>query len=143
MPADREMNEEQNDSLPENAFLIIEGIKAVPLNQSVITVGRHHDNMVVIDDPRVSRHHMELRAIQGRFILFDLGSSGGTFINGQRTNQAVVYSGDVISLAGVNITFVRDVSSPNRNRGNTTYFPGQGERGTVFFQNSFINRKKK
>jgi pSer/pThr/pTyr-binding forkhead associated (FHA) protein len=143
MPVDKDINEGQDDSLPENAFLIIEGIKAVPLNQSVITVGRHHDNMVVIDDPRVSRHHMELRAIQGRFILFDLGSSGGTYINGQRTNQAVIYSGDVISLAGVNITFVRDVSSPNRSRGNTTFFPGQGERGTVIFQNSFINRRKR
>ena len=143
MPADKEINEGQEDSLPENAFLIVEGIKAVPLNQPVITVGRHHDNMVVIDDPRVSRHHMELRAIQGRYILFDLGSSGGTYINGQRTSQAVIYSGDVISLAGVNITFVRDISSPSRSRGNTTYFPGQGERGTVIFQNSSFNRRKK
>ena len=137
------MNEGQDDSLPENAFLIIEGTKAVPLNQSVITVGRHHDNMVVIDDPRVSRHHMELRAIQGRFILFDLGSSGGTYINGQRTSQTVVYPGDVISLAGVNITFVRDVSTSNSSRGNTTFFPRQGERGTAFFQNPFISKKKK
>jgi len=137
------MNEGLDDSLPENAFLIIEGTKAVPLSQSVITVGRHHDNMVVIDDPRVSRHHMELRAIQGRFILFDLGSSGGTYINGQRTSQAVVYPGDVISLAGVNIHFVRDVSSSNRSRGNTTFFPGQGERGTAIFRTSFLNRRKK
>jgi pSer/pThr/pTyr-binding forkhead associated (FHA) protein len=134
---------ETDTSLPENAFLIIEGTKAVPLNQSVITIGRHHDNMVVIDDPRVSRHHMELRAIQGRFILFDLGSSGGTYINGQRTSQAVVYPGDIISLAGVNLHFVRDVSAPGRNRGNTTFFPGQGERGTAIFRTTFLNRKKK
>ena len=134
---------ETEPSLPENAFLIIEGTKAVPLNQSVVTVGRHHDNMVVIDDPRVSRHHMELRAIQGRFVLFDLGSSGGTYVNGQRTSQAVVYPGDVISLAGVNIHFVKDVTSPNRSRGNTTFFPGQGERGTAIFRPSFFNIRKK
>ena len=143
MSAESEMDEGKDDSLPENAFLIIEGTKAIPLNQSTITIGRHQDNMVVIDDPRVSRHHMELRVIQGRFILFDLGSSGGTYINGQRTNQAVIYPGDVISLAGVNITFVRDVSNSNPIRGNTTFFPGQGQRGTVIFQNSFINKKKK
>jgi pSer/pThr/pTyr-binding forkhead associated (FHA) protein len=133
---------ETEPSLPENAFLIIEGTKAVPLNQTVITVGRHHDNMVVIDDPRVSRHHMELRAIQGRFVLFDLGSSGGTYVNGQRTSQAVVYPGDVISLAGVTVHFVKDVTSPNRSRGNTTYFPGQGERGTAIFRPSLFNRNK-
>jgi pSer/pThr/pTyr-binding forkhead associated (FHA) protein len=134
---------ESEPSLPENAFLIIDGTKAVPLNQAVITIGRHHDNMVVIDDPRVSRHHMELRAIQGRFVLFDLESSGGTYINGQRTSQAVVYPGDVISLAGVNIHFVKDVYSPRRNRGNTTFFPGQGERGTAIFRTTFLNKKKK
>ena len=66
MSAESEMNEGKDDSLPENAFLIIEGTKAIPLNQSTITIGRHQDNMVVIDDPRVSRHHMELRVIQGR-----------------------------------------------------------------------------
>jgi pSer/pThr/pTyr-binding forkhead associated (FHA) protein len=143
MLPEKDQNEGHDESLPENAFLIIEGTKAVPLSQSVITVGRHHDNMVVIDDPRVSRHHMELRAIQGRFILFDLGSSGGTYINGQRTSQAIIYPGDVISLAGVNIHFVRDVTSPNRSRGNTTFFPGQGERGTAIFRTSFLNRRKK
>jgi len=67
---------------------------------------------------------MELRAIQAA-LYSSIWFLRGTFINGQRTNQAVVYSGDVISLAGVNITFVRDVSSPNRNRGNTTYFPAK------------------
>ena len=134
---------ETDDSLPENTFLIIEGTKAVPLNQAVVTIGRHNDNMVVIDDPRVSRHHMELRAIQGRFVLFDLGSSGGTYINGQRTSQAVVYPGDVISLAGVTIHFVKDVSAPVHSRGNTTFFPGQGERGTAILRTPFFNRKKK
>ena len=134
---------ETEPSLPENAFLIIEGTKAVPLNQSIITVGRHHDNMVVIDDPRISRHHMELRAIQGRFVLFDLDSSGGTFINGQRTSQAVVYPGDIISLAGVNLHFVKDVSAPSHSRGNTTFFPGQGERGTAIFRSGSLNKKKK
>jgi pSer/pThr/pTyr-binding forkhead associated (FHA) protein len=143
MLPEKDQNEGHNESLPENAFLIIEGTKAVPLSQSVITVGRHHDNMVVIDDPRVSRHHMELRAIQGRFIIFVLGYSGGTYINGQRTSQAIIYPGDVISLAGVNIHFVRDVTSPNRSRGNTTFFPGQGERGTAIFRTSFLNRRKK
>ena len=136
------MFSETDDSLPENTFLIVEGIKAIPLNQAVVTVGRHHDNMVVIDDPRVSRHHMELRAIQGRFVLFDLGSSGGTYINGQRSSQAVVYPGDVISLAGVTLHFVKDLSAPTRNRGNTTFFPGQGERGTAIFRPNFFDNYK-
>lgn len=96
------------DKMPENAFLIVEGVKMYPLNTSVVNIGRRLDNHLVIDDPRVSRNHAQLRAIKGRFVLFDLNSTGGTFVNGQRTSQSVLYPGDVISLAGVALIFGQD-----------------------------------
>ena len=69
----RKINTEDLDhSIPENAFLVIRGTKSVPLNQGIIKIGRHHDNTIVIDDPRISRHHVELRAIKGHFDIFDL-----------------------------------------------------------------------
>ncbi len=105
---------EAASSLPENAFLIVEGIKVFQLKQTVVNIGRRLDNNLVIDDPRVSRNHAQLRAIRGRFVLFDLNSSGGTYINGQRTTQSVLYPGDVISLAGVSLIFGQD--SPVRQR---------------------------
>lgn len=132
-----------DDSIPENAFLIIEGIKAKPLDQAIIKIGRSHDNMIVIDDPRVSRHHAELRAINGHFVLFDLNSSGGTYINGQRTNQALLYTGDLISLAGVTIVFMQDVAPLRRSPDDTSTLPGPGERATAIFRTSLFNKKKK
>ena len=99
---------EPNDVIPENAFLIIEGVKVHPLKEAVINIGRRLENHVVIDDPRISRNHAQLRAIKGRFVLFDLNSTGGTFVNGQRTSQTVLYPGDVISLAGVALIFGQD-----------------------------------
>jgi pSer/pThr/pTyr-binding forkhead associated (FHA) protein len=96
------------NGIPENAFLIIEGVKVHPLNESVVNIGRRLENQLVIDDPRVSRNHAQLRAIKGRFVLFDLNSTGGTFVNGQRTSQTVLYPGDVISLAGVALIFGQD-----------------------------------
>jgi pSer/pThr/pTyr-binding forkhead associated (FHA) protein len=41
-------------------------------------------------------------------VLFDLNSTGGSFVNGQRTSQTVLYPGDVISLAGVALIFGQD-----------------------------------
>lgn len=102
------------DGVPENSFLIIEGVKVFQLRQSVVNIGRRLDNTLVIDDPRVSRNHAQLRAIRGRFVLFDLNSSGGTYVNGQRTTQTVLYPGDVVSLAGVSLIFGQD--SPVRQR---------------------------
>jgi hypothetical protein len=96
-------------TVPSNAFLIVGGTQVVPLNRSVINIGRRLDNHIVIDDPRVSRVHVQLRIIKDRFVLFDLNSSGGTFVNGQRADQSVLYPGDVISLAGVSIIFGQDL----------------------------------
>lgn len=103
---------EENAGIPENAFLIVEGVKVHPLNESVVNIGRRLENQLVIDDPRVSRNHAQLRAIKGRFVLFDLNSTGGTFVNGQRTSQTVLYPGDVISLAGVALIFGQDAPPP-------------------------------
>jgi hypothetical protein len=99
-------------AVPENAFLIVEGVKEFALREAVINIGRRLDNHLVIEDPRVSRHHAQLRAINGRFVLFDLDSSGGSFVNGQRLSQGILYPGDVISLAGVSLIYGQDTPLP-------------------------------
>ncbi len=91
--------------IPEEAFIIIDGFKVIPLNQAVINIGRRVENTLVFEDQRVSRFHAQIRAINGRYVLFDLESTTGTFINGQRTTQGILYPGDVISLGGVNLIY--------------------------------------
>jgi hypothetical protein len=136
-----------NDSnkIPENAFLIIGGVKVYSLSQPVINIGRRLDNQLVIDDPRVSRNHAQLRVIKGRFVVFDLNSTGGTFVNGQRTNQCVLYPGDVISLAGVPLIFGQE--NPPLRSGLTDTAPRPfppGERPTAMLKDiSIFKRKKK
>ena len=97
--------------IPSNAFLIVGGTQIIPLYRSVINIGRRLDNHIVIDDPRVSRAHAQLRTVKERFVLFDLNSSGGTFVNGERIDQSVLYPGDVISLAGVSLIFGQDLAT--------------------------------
>ena len=109
-------DEGRAEAIPGSAFLILHGTKIIPLTQSVINIGRRLDNHIVIDDPRVSRNHAQLRAIKGRFVVFDLNSTGGTFVNGQPANQSVLYPGDVISLAGVTLIFGQDLPATARSR---------------------------
>ena len=90
---------------PAHAFLIVNGMQVYPLTLSTINIGRRSDNHIVIDDRRVSRVHAQLRAIKGRYVIFDLDSRGGTFVNDQRIHQSLLYPGDVISLAGVPLVF--------------------------------------
>jgi len=140
------MNEETEevDNIPENAFLIIEGVKVHPLNEAVVNIGRRLENQLVIDDPRVSRNHAQLRAIKGRFVLFDLNSTGGTFVNGQRTSQTVLYPGDVISLAGVALIFGQDNPPPRPDLATTSPLnpdPGTSERPTATLEHNTVDLK--
>lgn len=101
---------ETAEQAPLNAFLIVDGVRVFPLEQPVINIGRRPDNQLVIDDPRVSRVHAQLRWARGRYILFDLESTGGTWVNGQRIRQHTLHPGDVISLAGVPLVFSHDAA---------------------------------
>lgn len=90
------------------AFLIVGGTKVFSIQTTVTNIGRRLDNHLVVNDPRVSRYHAQIRCARGRFLIFDLNSTGGTYVNGQRTSQSVLYPGDVISLAGLPIIFGQD-----------------------------------
>jgi hypothetical protein len=96
--------------IPSGAFLIIDGGKMYPLTQAVTNIGRLKGNDLVIPDGRISRRHAQLRLAQPRFMLFDLGSSGGTYVNGRKITQCALQPGDIISLAGVALVFGCDSS---------------------------------
>jgi len=93
---------------PTNAYLIVDGTQIFPLNKPVVNIGRRADNQLIIEDSRISRVHAQIRAINGRYVIFDLDSTSGTFVNDQRINQCTLYPGDVISLAGVPLVFGQD-----------------------------------
>ncbi len=70
------------------------------LNKDIITLGRDITNDIVINDPEVSRHHCRLTRGGGGYTLEDLGSTNGTFVNGQRlTGARPLAGGDVVGLA--------------------------------------------
>lgn len=73
--------------------------QAYDLNKDLVTLGRDITNDIVINDPEVSRHHLRLTRIASGVNLEDLGSTNGTFVNGQRlTGPRVLRAGDMIGL---------------------------------------------
>ena len=77
------------------------------------TLGRHPDNTVQILDRIVSKNHCHIDEADGRFVLKDLGSLNGTFINGERVDkQRTLSPGDEISLGATKIVFDTVAASP-------------------------------
>ncbi len=106
MPQNEQQIKEQ--TLPENAYFVIGGKKGIPLNKNVINIGRHSDNDLILDDLHVSRHHAQLRVINQQFVIFDVGSSSGLFLNGKKISKATLQAGDVIRLGVTKLIYVQD-----------------------------------
>lgn len=83
------------------------GARVFALGEPVVRLGRALSNDLILDDRRVSRRHAQLRWRAGRYHLSDIGSRGGTKLNGQTLNSDEEFplsSSDVINLAGVTLT---------------------------------------
>jgi hypothetical protein len=68
------------------------------LDRDVVTVGRHPDSDIFLDDITVSRRHAEFRRDSGHYWIHDVGSLNGTYVNGQRADDLLLGSGDEIQV---------------------------------------------
>jgi len=62
------------------------------------TVGRDPGNDIILRDPKVSRHHAEIVFERGFFVLHDLASANGTYVNGKRVRVAPLTLGAKLRL---------------------------------------------
>ncbi|MEW5941691.1 MAG: FHA domain-containing protein, partial [Chloroflexota bacterium] len=70
-----------------------------PLEGDQLIIGRDASSSIAINDAEISRKHSRLSFQGGKYVLEDLGSTNGTFVNGQRLAGPVVLKpGDVVSL---------------------------------------------
>lgn len=81
------------------------GTQAIPLESTLLTIGRGLNNDIILEDTRVSRHHAQLRYRSRRFWIADAGSTNGTFVNGGQVEEQVLRDGDIVSLGGLELTY--------------------------------------
>ncbi len=95
------------------------------LNKDSLTIGRDISNEIVINDPEVSRNHCRFTRGPGGFTLEDLGSTNGTFVNGQRlTGARPLAPSDMIGLGEtVTLGYESTLTPPVPS---ATDFSGQG-----------------
>jgi len=91
----------------------------IPQNERPLTVGRHHENDIVLRDNSVSRHHACFTKKGENLVVTDKGSKNGIIVNGLRVEAVRLEDGDVIRI-GDNLVIVVHVSSNSETEATVT-----------------------
>lgn len=113
----------ENKRFRSDAYLLLPNKDIFPLTIAITQIGRKNDNHLIIDDPTISRNHAQIRNINGNFVIFDLNSTSGTFVNGIRIKQALLRAGDVISIANYPLVYGEEDDSNDFDHGSTAEIP--------------------
>lgn len=76
------------------------------LDSDVTNIGRHPESDIFLDDITVSRRHAEIRRDNGDFVLADVGSLNGTYVDRERVEAADLRSGDEIQIGKFKLVFL-------------------------------------
>lgn len=97
-----ELAEAVGELAPGTALLVVlkgpnEGARFL-LDRDVVTVGRHPDSDIFLDDITVSRRHAEFRRQDGGYWVHDAASLNGTYVNGTRADAQRLTLGDEVQI---------------------------------------------
>jgi pSer/pThr/pTyr-binding forkhead associated (FHA) protein len=82
-----------------------------PLARETCTLGRHKNNDIVITDPKVSSFHARIDRTPDGFVLVDLKSRNGSYVNGQRVETARLRTGDEVRMGAARLLYRVDYSA--------------------------------
>ena len=76
-----------------------------PIGSRGLTIGRSETRDVVIPDPAASRHHCSIIVRESSWMMRDMGSANGVFVNGARVRESVLSEGDRIRIGNTELRF--------------------------------------
>ena len=93
----------------EGLFIVVHGPKAgarYALDSDVVTLGRHPKSVIFLDDISVSRRHAEVRRVDSRYLVRDVGSLNGTYVERKRVDEHELADGEVLQIGRFKLVFV-------------------------------------
>ena len=82
------------------------------LDQDVTRAGRHPDSDIFLDDITVSRRHAEVTRTEDGYVLRDVGSLNGTYLNRERIEEARLGNGDELQIGKFKLVFFAGAPAP-------------------------------
>ena len=88
-------------------------LKEYALENEMVTIGRVDDNTIKVDNMAVSSHHAKLIRENGDYVLIDLNSLNGTFVNGQKISKWILKNNDFITIGKHTLVYI-DERAPKK-----------------------------
>jgi len=88
------------------------GESSFPLTRDAYTIGRHRNNDIVISDPKVSSFHARLDRGADGYLLVDLKSRNGSYVNGKRIESGLLKTGDEVRMGTAHLAYRVDYTTP-------------------------------
>lgn len=108
-PTDNELVVEPGEEVHEHAVLIVKrGPNAgtrFSLEAPLVTVGRHPESDIFLDDITVSRRHVELKWNGTSYEVGDVGSLNGTYVNRERVDSVALENGDEVQVGKFKLVY--------------------------------------
>ena len=103
-----------SQSLPMAQLVTVKGhpVSRFKVNRGGVTFGRSEDRDVVLLQRTASRNHAEIRWESSGFVIVDLGSSNGVFVNERRVQEALLEHGDTVEVGDAVFTWVQSMTLP-------------------------------
>jgi pSer/pThr/pTyr-binding forkhead associated (FHA) protein len=87
-------------------------LKEIPLKQATLSIGRTAANDLPIDNLAVSGHHAKIYYEADKFVLEDLNSLNGTFVNNQRIRKSFLKNGDEVLIGKHTLVYMDEGGAP-------------------------------
>ena len=107
------------ESLPSGSALLV--VKRGPnagsrflLDKDVTTVGRHPESDIFLDDVTVSRRHAEFHRSAAGFVVRDVGSLNGTYLNRERIDESPLSGGDEVQIGKFRLVYFANTTESAR-----------------------------
>ncbi len=98
-----------NVERPQAVFVVRVGVKRgsrIALDADLVTIGRHPESDIFLDDITVSRRHAEVRRTELGFEVADAGSLNGTYINKELIERGALTDGDELQVGKFKLVFL-------------------------------------
>lgn len=98
-------------------FVVVRGPLAgarYVLDAETVSIGRHPDADLLLDDVTVSRHHAEVRRRDNQLLLVDMGSLNGTYVGSHRIEEHPLVMGDQVQIGRFKLVYVAADSEGRR-----------------------------